>query len=127
MRYLVKARVRPGKGQALRNAIEQGTLGRGSVAGGEYLWAMQQARMAPDGMAHWVEVCFCRTPLEEERPYSEEYFDLISIRDAHARRKCSDLNGIAPWACSEYNCTHRLEEKLEATGESFLTHLRSET
>ncbi len=79
MRYLVKARVKPGKEQALLTAIEDGTLGRGSVAGGEYLWDMQQARMAHDGTAHWVEVCFCRIPLEEERPYWEEYFDSISF------------------------------------------------
>src|SRR6266446_3820639 len=44
MRYLVKARVKPGKKQALLRAIEDGRLGRGSVADDEYLWDMQQAR-----------------------------------------------------------------------------------
>ena len=122
MRYLVKARVKPGKEQALLRAIEDGRLGRGSVADGEYLWDMQQARMAHDGTAHWVEVCFCRIPLEEERPY----WDLISVKDAHARRNCRDLNGTEPWACSECDCTRRLEEKLQSSGESFLTRLRSE-
>jgi len=126
MRYLVKARVKPGKEQALLRAIGDGTLGRGSVAGDEYLWDLQQARVAQDGTAHWVEVCFCRIPLEEERPYWEEYFDLISVNDAHARRNCRDLNGTEPWACSECDCTHRLEEKLQSSGESFLTRLRSE-
>jgi hypothetical protein len=126
MRYLVKARVKPGKEAALRKAIEAGTLGRGSVAGDEYLWDMQQARVTRDGTAHWVEVCFCGTPLEEERPYWEEYFDLISVKDAHARKNCRDLNGTEPWACSECDCTRRLEEKLQSTGESFLTRLRSE-
>jgi hypothetical protein len=126
MRYLVKARVKPGKEQALLRAIEDGTLGRGSVAGDEYLWDMQQARMAHGGTAHWVEVCFCRIALEEERPYWEEYFDLISVKDAHARRNCRDLNGTEPWACSECDCTRRLEERLQSSGESFLTRLRSE-
>jgi hypothetical protein len=126
MRYLVKARLKPGKEQALLRAIEDGTLGRGSVAGDEYLWDMQQARVARDGTAHWVEVCFCRIPLEEERPYWEEYFDLISVKDAHARRNCRDLNGSESWACSECDCTHRLENKLQSSGESFLTRLRSE-
>ncbi len=69
MRYLVKARVKPGKEQALLRAVDEGTLGRGSVAGDEYLWDMQQARVTREGTAHWVEVCFCRSPLEEERPY----------------------------------------------------------
>lgn len=124
MRYLVKARVKPGKEQALLRAIDDGTLGRGSVAGDEYLWDMQQARVAKDGTAHWVEVCFCRMPLEEERPYWEEYFDLISVRDAHARRNCRDLNGTEPWACSECDCTRRLEEKLQSSADSFLRSLR---
>jgi hypothetical protein len=127
MRYLVKARVKPGKEQAFLKAIEEGSLGRGSVAGDEYLWNMQQARMAHDGTAHWVEVCFCGTPLEEERPYWEEFFDLISIQDAHARRNCRHENGTEPWACSDCDCTRRLEEKLQATAESFLTRLRTES
>ncbi|MFL6529212.1 MAG: hypothetical protein ACJ8HQ_08300 [Chthoniobacterales bacterium] len=127
MRYLVKARVKPGKEQALRKAIQNGTLGRGSVAGDEYLWDMQQARMSRDGTAHWVEVCYCETPLEEERPYWEEYFELISVKDAHARKNCRDLNGTEPWACSECDCTRRLEERLQSTGDSFLIRLRNET
>ena len=124
MRYLVKARVRPGKEQALLSAIADGTLGRGSVAGDEYLWDMQQARVAGDAAAHWVEVCFCGVPLEEERPYWEEYFELVSIKDAHARRNCRDLNGTESWACSHCDCTRRLEEKLQRSGESFLDRLR---
>jgi hypothetical protein len=108
----------------LLGAIGDGTLGRGSVAGDEYLWDMQQARVSHDGTAHWVEVCFCRIPLEEERPYWEEYFDLISVKDAHARRNCRDLNGTERWACSECDCTRRLEEKLQSSGESFLAKLR---
>ena|SRR5436190_949767 len=125
MRYVVKARVKPGKAEALLRVIEAGTLGRGSVAGDEYLWNMQQARLARDGTAHWVEVCFCNTALEEERPYWEEYFDLISVKDAHARRNCRDLNGTEPWACSECDCTRRLEEKLQRSGEPFLENLRT--
>ena len=124
MRYLVKARVKPGKEQALLKAIDDGTLGQGSVAGDEYLWDMQQARVTQDGTAHWVEVCFCRTPLEEERPYWEEYFDFISVTDAHARRNCQDLNGTQPWACSDCDCTRRLEEKLGRSGEPLLDRVR---
>ena len=37
MRYLVTARVKAGRGPALARAIAAGTLGSGSVAGGEYL------------------------------------------------------------------------------------------
>jgi len=124
MRYLVKARVKPGREAALLKAIESGELGRGSVAGDEYLDNMEHARVGTDGVAHWVEVCFCGTPLAEERPYWEKYFELLRVRDAHARRNCRDLNGSEPWACSNCRCTRKLEQKLQATGVSFLDQLR---
>src|SRR5436305_8618305 len=65
MRYLVTARVRPGREQALLRAIEDGTLGRGSVAGDEYLRNMAEARLTEEGSVRWVEVCFCYEPLDE--------------------------------------------------------------
>ena len=108
MRYLVKARVKTGQEAALLQAIEDGTLGKGSVAGDEYLHNMQQARVTDDGTAHWVEACFCRTPLDEERSYWEQYFELVSVKDAHARKDCRDLNGTEPWACCKCDCTRRL-------------------
>jgi hypothetical protein len=49
MRYLVRARVRPGRHAALLEAVEQKCLGRGSVAEGEYLRNMRAARVARDG------------------------------------------------------------------------------
>jgi len=124
MRFLVKARVRPGREQALLDAVRTGTLGRGSIAGDEYLHNMQQARLAADGTARWVEVCFCDTPLAEERPYWEEYFDLIDVRDAHARRNCRHENGTEAWACSDCDCTRQLEEKLQREGLAFLPNLQ---
>jgi hypothetical protein len=124
MRYLVKARVRPGREAALERAIDQKTLGKGSVAGDEYLWDMAQARVDQRQTVTWVEVCFCQTPLAEERPYWEEYFELLSVKDAHARRNCRDLNGQEPWACCECDCTKRLEERLAKIGEPFLEKLR---
>lgn len=125
MRYLVKARLKANRAEALLQAIDKGTLGQGSVAGDEYLHNMDQARMVQDGTAHWVEVCFCRTPLEEERPYWEEFFELLNVKDAHARRNCRDLNGEEPWACCNCDCTRRLEQKLQNTGTSFLQNLRT--
>ena len=125
MRYLVKARVKSGREEALRRAIAEGTLGKGSVAGDEYLYDMEQARVTADGTAHWVETCFCATPLQEERPYWEEYFDLLSIKDAHNRKNCRDWNGTEPWACCNCNCTRRLEERLRQHGEAFLPLLEN--
>jgi len=126
MRYLVKARVKQGKEKALLNAVEQGTLGRGSIAGDEYVYDMEQARVAEDGTAHWVETCFCATPLAEERPYWEEYFELLNVKDAHARRNCRHENGTEAWACCDCDCTRKLEQRLSKSGKPFLESLRSE-
>src|SRR4030095_8416178 len=124
MRYLVRARVKPGREKALLRAIREGTLGKGSVAGDEYLHDMKTARVADEGTAHWIEGCCCDTPLAEERPYWEEFFALVTVKDAHSRKKCRDLNGTEPWACCDCDCTERLEAKLRITGSSFLEQLK---
>jgi hypothetical protein len=127
MRYLVKARVKPGREMALLQAIRDGSLGRGSIAGDEYLHDLEHARVGGDGMARWVETCFCAEPLQEERPYWEEYFQLLSVRDAHSRRNCRHENGAEPWACSNCDCTRRLEEQLQKRGEPFMKTLQEPT
>jgi len=99
--------------------LSAGPWAKESVAEGEYMRDMNDARVCPDQTARWVEVCYCPTPLQEERPYWEEYIELVKVQDAHDRRKCRDLNGSEPWACGECDCTARLEEKLKSTGKPF--------
>ena len=106
-------------------AIERGTLGAGSVAEGEYLRNMQDARLFSDGTARWVEVCYCHVPLAEERPYWEEYFDLVKVQDAHARKNCRDENGSESWACDDCDCTARLEACLAERAPAFLPILKA--
>ena len=89
--------MKPGRQRPLLEAIQRGTLGQGSVAEGEYLRNMGDARELPGGDVRWVEVCYCPTPLEEERPYWEEFFELVKVQDAHDRRKCRDWNGTEAW------------------------------
>ena len=125
MRYLVKAKVKPERDRALLRAIDQQTLGRGSIAGDEYIHNMNEARIDHDGVATWVETCFCDSPLAEERPYWGEFFSLLSVRDAHSRSNCRHENGTEPWACCDCDCTRKLEERLGSTGQSFLEKLRS--
>ncbi len=124
MRYLVTARVKPGREEPLAAAIADNTLGQGSVAGDEYQCNMRQARLCADGSVRWVEVCYCPTPLQEERPYWEAYFDLVRIQDAHARDRCRDWNGSEPWACSDCDCTAKLEARMKRWGSPFLPSLR---
>ena len=119
MRYLVTARVKPGCAERLDRAIDSGTLGQGSIAGDEYIRNMDAARQLEDGRVQWVEVCYCPTPLQEERSYWEEYFALERIQNAHARSRCRDLNGTEPWACSDCDCTARLEARLATRGRPF--------
>ena len=124
MRYLVKAREKTGQEKPLLKAIADCSLGRGSIAGDEYIYDLQQARVGEDGVAHWVETCFCAMPLQEEQPYWEKYFELLSVKDAHNRKNCRHENGAEPWACSNCDCTKRLEEKLRQQGKAFLDTLR---
>jgi len=124
MRYLVTARLKSGCEKPLLRAIENESLGRGSVAEGEYLRNMKEARVREDGSIRWVEICYCPTPLQEEQPYWEQYFDLTRVQDAHDRRKCRDKNGTEPWACDACDCTERLERKLVESGRPFVTSLR---
>lgn len=125
MRYLVRAHVKPGREGDLLQAVERETLGLGSVAEGEYLRNMQDARLCADQTVRWMEICYCPTPLQEERPYWEGYFDLVRVQDAHDRRKCRDENGNEPWACGNCDCTAKLEQKLKTGGTSFLNCLRA--
>ena len=119
MRYLVTARVKEGQRASLRRAIDDGSLGEGSVAGDEYFHDMAHARELPDGRVKWVETCFCAMPLAEERPYWEVYFELLSIKDAHARSRCRHESGEESWACENCDCTAKLEQRLAQTGRPF--------
>jgi hypothetical protein len=124
VRYLVKAKVKAGKSKSLLDSINNRTLGKGSIAGDEYIYNMNEACLNEDGVATWVETCFCDPPLAEERPYWEEYFALLRVKDAHSRRNCRHENGTERWACCDCDCTRKLEERLRGRGESFLARLR---
>ena len=67
-----------------------------------------------------------RPPLDEERPYWEKYFELLSVKDAHARKNCRHENGAEPWACCNCDCTKRLEDRLKQWGGSFLATLQKQ-
>jgi hypothetical protein len=125
MRYLVTARVKPGKEIDLLRAIDDVSLGAGSVAGTEYLRNMENARVYDDGQIKWVELCFCDMPLAEERQYWEAFFELTHMQDAFNRKCCRDVTGEEPWACLECDHTDKLERKLAGEGQIFLDVLRT--
>jgi hypothetical protein len=125
MRYLVKAQVLPGQEKPLLEAVADGSLGHGSIAGDEYIHDLNHARLLEGGVVQWVETCFCATPLAEERPYWEQFFKLLSIKDARSRKKCRHENGTESWACGNCDCTKRLEERLQQQGKPFLKTLEA--
>ena len=125
MRYLVSATLKLNRASALLESITTKTLGKGSVAGSEYLKNMNAARLMDDRSIRWVEVCYCALPLQEEEPYWQEYFNILEIKDAHDSSNCRDLNNKEPWACGSCDCTHNLEQQLESQGSPFLNELRS--
>src|SRR5579862_5384117 len=127
MRYLVTARVKPGRAPELARAIDDGSLGRGSVAYGEYERNMTEATLDEQGRVKWVEVCYCPTPLQEEREFWEPFFTLEKVQDAHARSRCRDANGEELWACSNCDCTERLEQRLQSRNTPFLESLKKRT
>jgi hypothetical protein len=127
MRYLVRAKLNPGKARDLIRAVDERTLGKDSIAGDEYLHDMNEARADARGLATWVETCFCDPPLAEERPYWEQFFQLVSVKDAHSRRNCRHENGTEPWACCDCDCTKKLEARLRGQGRPFLEMLRKTT
>ena len=103
----------------MNEALADGSLRAGSVAGDEYAYDMAHARELADGRVKWIETCFCPTPRAEERPYWEAFFDILNIKDAHARSRCRDENGAEPWACCNCDCTERLEAWLQKQGRDF--------
>lgn len=119
MRYLVKAKLIEGKSKLLKKVVENGSLGKGSAAGTEYIRNIKNARLLEDGTAAWIEVCFCALPLAEERPYWEEYFELLQITDAANRKVCKHETGENLWSCVNCNCTNIQEKEMENLGKLF--------
>ena len=82
---------------------------------------MAHARELPDGRVKWVETCFCATPLAEERPVPGAYFELLSVKDAHARSRCRHETGEQDWACENCDCTEESGAAADGTGETLPT------
>jgi hypothetical protein len=118
MRYLVSAKVRPGKTEELLAAIEKKSFGKEFPYGdlGEVLC---EGRVDDSGMVRWIEVCYCReysgVAMDAEIDYFEEFLTDISIADARSPLHCDGYP-----ACNDCDCT----KKVRFRGEQFLDYLR---
>ena len=117
-----QGRLKSEQDSALLHAIDNRTLGKGSIAGDEYLHNMHQARVNDQGVATWSRPASAIR--DEERPYWEEYFELLSTKDAHSRHTCRHENGTDLWDCCD--CTKKPERYLAAQGSSFLKLLEAQ-
>ena len=106
MRYLLGAKVKPGRQADLLRALEEGRFGKGFPYGelGEVLCA---GRVDGTGTIRWVEVCYCReyygVAMHEELPYLEEYLTEIEVADARSPRSCKGYP-----ECNDCDCTRKL-------------------
>ena len=114
MRYLVTARVKPGS-ISPRSGHRQRHVRASSIAGDGISTTCPGAAL-PDGTVKWVGTCFCATTLDEERPSSEAYLDLLNVRTrTHGQVPPRERHRY--WACSIRDSTERLEARLATQGE----------
>jgi hypothetical protein len=116
--------VEPGKERDLVSAINDGTRGKGSIAGDEYLNDIEQARVDDHDVASWVETAFA-VRLSPKDAYWEAYFHLLSVKDAHSRRNSQHEDGTEPWASCDCDYTKKLEKRLATQGKAFVQTLRA--
>jgi hypothetical protein len=118
MRYLLAARVRPGRRADLLEALETGRFAEGFPYG-DLGAVLRGGRVDPSGTIRWVEVCYCReaygVAMEEELPYLEEYLTDLTITDARNPRLCEGYP-----ACSTCDCTRKVRPR----GEPLVDYLR---
>jgi hypothetical protein len=103
MRYLMKARVIPGKAAALKQALDDRTFGSGFPFGdlGE---AIRECTVDGHGTLRWIETCYCReysnVAMVMEIEYFEPYLHAIEIGDARDPRFCDGYPH-----CNDCRCT----------------------
>jgi hypothetical protein len=104
MRYILQAKVIPGKAGALLQALRDRSFGRGFPYGdlGENL--RDDCFVDADGTVRWVETCYCRESLNVamvmELPYFEPFMHQIEVVDARDPRFCDGYPH-----CNDCDCT----------------------
>jgi hypothetical protein len=48
----------------------------------------------------------------------------LTVKDAHVRRNCRDLNGEQPWGCCDCDCTKKTPSKPRWKGRPFLDRIQ---
>ena len=82
MRYTVRARLIPGTAADLLRKLTDGTVARQKPYGREVVASMERAVIDDEGVVRWSEVCYCPTPLEQERAnVYDQHFTAIETQE----------------------------------------------
>lgn len=99
--YLVKARLYPGRKEALREWLTSGQIAAMRPFGPSLSGALQGARWEePTGKAVWEVVCFCPTPLADERTaVLDRFFEDLEVQVVAPGEGWRQVNHLPPlWA-----------------------------
>ena len=94
MRYYIKCKLNPKDRQKLRDSLNNGTLGSGTVFHEGMQTALREGTIDDDGVVHFIEVCYCLEyglyPMAMEFPELKKYFgDAVEVKDARLRNHCT--------------------------------------
>ncbi len=116
MRYRITGRIRPKKKKALRDGIQDATIGQGTVFYEGMMAGLRNATLDEDGRVHFIEVCYCLEsglePMQMELPSLEPFLDELEVVDARKRKACT-------MECEACDCTRTIR----LPGSPFSNHL----
>jgi len=117
MKYLVRARIKEGADNQVRDVITAGSVpGAPSYFADHLADCFAQAQRQADGSVFWIETCYCERyfgeALAEEKEYITRYFDLGRVKKVVAAKKCGDLTGEEPFECETCDCDLPLRRRL---------------
>ena len=117
MKYLVRARIKAGEEDQVRDVITTGSVPGAPSYFAEHLAdCFAEAQRQEDGSVLWIETCYCERyfgePLAEEKEYITRYFELGRVKKVIAASKCGDMNGEEPFKCDTCDCDLPLRRRL---------------
>lgn len=117
MKYLVRARIKEGAENLVRNVITTGSVPGAPSYFAEHLAdCFAEAQRQNDGSVLWIETCYCERyfgePLAEEKVYITRFFDLDRVKKVVAAKKCGDMTGEEPFKCDSCDCDAPLRRRL---------------
>ena len=85
MKYLVRARIKEGAENQIRDVITTGSVpGAPSYFADHLADCFAEAQQQEDGSVLWIETCYCERyfgePLAEEKDYVTRYFELGRVK-----------------------------------------------